>query len=45
MQKVKQFTILANLKKSHTSLYDEVDEYLKLEEIDLEGSYVEVFNS
>lgn len=38
IQKMKQFTVLANLKKSHTPLYDEVDEYLKLEEIDLEDN-------
>lgn len=37
VQKMKQFTVLTNLKKSHTPSYDEVDEYLKLEEIDLEG--------
>jgi hypothetical protein len=35
-KKMKQFTVLANLKKPQTPISDEIEEYLKLEEIDLE---------
>jgi hypothetical protein len=37
-KKTKQFTVLANLKKSQTPISDEIEEYLKLEEIDLDDS-------
>lgn len=38
IKKAKQFTVLASLKKSQIPIDDEVEEYLKLDEIDLEGS-------